>query len=302
MARFLILSEPRTGSTFLQSLLKTHYHVECKEDFLSDEHGPREDPVGDVNRQLSVLSQPVVGFKTFLEHLVYHQLSLVELVRRLDVKWVIVLWRENCLEMFASLQIALRTNVWYSSEAKSQAERVDVDGREFLQYLAETEQRWKHVVEGWPPDVVPIFVKYEDLVANTTFEMHRILRCMSLDASEYKFEVECCRQNPAPLCEKVSTRNQLSNDERNATLDIPSIVNEAIRRQLNVPDELLHLLPDREPPPTPSGWRYKVCEPYITNVSKQNILDAVDSCSVSSARTEYETTKDLWNSRRTTLL
>ena len=109
MARFMILSEPRTGSTFLQSLLKIHYDVECKEDFLSDEHGPRDDPVGDVNRQLSVLRQRVVGFKTFPEHLIYHQLSLVELLRRLDVKWVIVLWRENCLEMFASLQIALRT-------------------------------------------------------------------------------------------------------------------------------------------------------------------------------------------------
>jgi len=90
MPRFIVLSEPRTGSTYLQSLLKIHYEVECKEDFLSDEYGPRDDPIGDVNYQLSVLRQPVVGFKTFPEHLAYHQVSLAELVRRLDVRWAVI--------------------------------------------------------------------------------------------------------------------------------------------------------------------------------------------------------------------
>jgi len=282
MQRFVILSEPRTGSTYLQLLLKTHFDVECKEDFLSDERTPINDPIGDINRQLSVLRQPVVGFKTFPEHLIYHQLSLFELVRRLDVKWVIVLWRENCLEMYASLQIALRTNVWYSSEQQSRVENVEVNGNEFMEYLAKTEQGWKQVVDGWPPDVVPIFVKYEDLVQNTTSEIRRILHWMSLDTSDYVFEAECCRQNPAPISQKVSTWNQLSDDVRNASLDIPSIVNDAIVRQLNVPNEFIHLLPDREPPPPPTGWRYKVCEPYITSAARKNVLDAVDSRSVSS--------------------
>ena len=283
MPRFIILSEPRTGSTYLQSLLRLHFEVECKEDYLSDEYGPKDDPIGDVNRQLSNLSQSVVGFKTFPEHLVYHNLSLLELVRRLDVKWVIVVWRENFLEMYVSLQIALKTNVWYSMQPTSQSESVHVDGKELLQYLAETEQRWKDVVKDWPPDVVPIFVKYEDLVQNTTSEMHRILHCMSLDPTDYEFEAESCRQNPAPVSQKVSTWNELSDDERYAKLDIPSIVNEAISRQLNVPDEFLYILPDREPPPPPTGWLYRVAEPYIANVSRQNVLDAVDSGSISSA-------------------
>ena len=283
MPRFIILSEPRTGSTYLQSLLNVHYDVDCRQDFLSDEYGPRDDPVGDVNRQLSVLRKPVVGFKTFPQHLVYHQLSLIELIRRLDVKWVIVQWRESFLEMYVSLQIALRTNVWYNSEPSAQAEMVEVNGKELMKYFAETEQRWKHVVQGWPPDIVPIFVKYEDLCQNTTTEMHRVLRCMSLDPTDYVFEAECCRQNPSPISQKVSTWNQLSDNERNTSIDIPSIVNEAIFRQLNVSSEFVHLLPDREPPPPPTGWRYKVCEPYITNVSTENVQDAVDGSSVSSA-------------------
>ena len=283
MPRFIILSEPRTGSSYLQSLLRVHLEVDCKEDYLSDEYGPRDDPIGDVNRRLSNLSKSVVGFKTFPEHLIYHRLSLLELVRRLDVRWVIVPWRDNFLEMYVSLQIALKTNVWYSTEPMSQYESVHVNGKELLQYLAETEQRWKDVVKDWPPDIVPIFVKYEDLVENTTSEMQRILHCMSLDPTDCVFEAECCRQNPAPVSQKVSTWKQLSNDERYAKLDIPSIVNEAISRQLNVPDEFIHLLPDREPPPPPTGWLYRVSEPYITNVSRQNVLDAVDSRSVSSA-------------------
>jgi len=249
MARFIVLSEPRTGSTYLQSLLNVHYEVYCLKDVLSDEYGRKEDPVAEVNHQLSALRQTVVGFKTFPEHLIYHQLTLPELFRRLDVKWVIIVWRENCLDMYASLEIALRTNVWYSAEPKSKTEMIEVNGRDFMQHLTEMERRWKDVVQGWPPDVVPIFVKYEELVRNCTYEMRRILRCMSVDPSDYVLQVECCRQNPAPVSEKVSTWNELSETERTASVDIPSIVNDAISRELNIPSECVHLRPDREPPP-----------------------------------------------------
>ena len=283
MPRFIILSEPRTGSTYLQSLLNVHVDVCCKPDILHNEFGPREDPIGDVERELSVLHQPLVGFKTMWEQLVYHQLNLSELVRRLGVKWVIVLWRENCLEMYASLQIALSTNVWYSAKPATKTETVEVDGTEYMQYLANTRQQWKDMVQGWPPDVVPIFVKYEELARNTTSEMHRILRCMSVGPSDYVFQVDCCRQNPAPVWQKISTWNELTEAERTASIDIPSIVNDAISRELNIPKECVHLLPDREPPPPPAGWLYRVCEPYITSASRENVVDAVDSGSISSA-------------------
>jgi len=164
-----------------------------------------------------------------------------------------------------------------------QIETVEVNGKDFLQHVADTKERWKQVVEKWPPDVVPIFVKYEDLVEQTESEMQRILRRMSLDPTDYVFEAHSRRQNPAAVWQKVSTWNELSAEERNATLDIPSIVNEAIARQLNVRDEFVHLLPDLEPPPPPMGWCYKVAEPYVTNASRENILDAVDSKNISSA-------------------
>jgi len=113
MSRFIILSEPRTGSTYLHSLLNCHVQVRCEGELLNHVNGPKDDPLGDVNRRLSDLSQPVVGFKIFPEDLLYHHLSLVEVVRRLDIKWVIVLWRENFLAMYVSHRIAQRTNVWY---------------------------------------------------------------------------------------------------------------------------------------------------------------------------------------------
>jgi len=124
MPRFVILSEPRTGSTYLYSLLNLHFDVACKGEILGNQYGPRNDPTGDVNRVLGGLPQSVVGFKTFTEHLLYHGLSVPELVRRLDVRWVIVLWRENFLEMYASLQIAERTDVWYSAQPTSQVDTV----------------------------------------------------------------------------------------------------------------------------------------------------------------------------------
>ena len=189
MPRFIVFSEPRTGSTYLRQLLNIHFHVKCTGELLGNQYGPKDDPIGDVDRKLSALCQPVVGFKTFPEHLIYHKLSVVELVRRLDVKWVIVLWRERCLDMYVSLQIAQRTNVWFCTEPNSQVETVKVDGTGFLQHLANMERQWKDVVRGWPPDVVPIFVKYEELAENCTLEMQRILRCMSVDPSEYELSL-----------------------------------------------------------------------------------------------------------------
>lgn len=286
MPRFIVLSEPRTGSTYLQSLLNVHVDVCCTGDILGDEHGPKDDPVADVDRQLSALRQPVVGFKTFPEHLVYHRLSLPELVRRLDVSWVIVVWRRNSLEMYASLQIARRTGIWYSAAEPTTdvVETVEVKGSEFLQYVADTERLWRDVVRGWPPDVVPIFVEYEELAKTTESEMRRVLRRMSVDPTDYDFQAECRRQNPAPASRKVSTWKELTDAERRASIDIPSIVNDAVRRELNVPEECAHLLPDREPPaPPPPGWLYRVAEPHITSASRENVVDAVDSGSVSSA-------------------
>jgi len=120
----MMLSEPRTGSTYLQSMLNLHFDVGCIKDILNDRYGPRADPIGDLNRQMSALRQPVVGFKTFPEHLAYHKLSLVEVVRRLDIRWVIVVWRENFLEMYVSYRIARKTGVWYSSQPASQVDTV----------------------------------------------------------------------------------------------------------------------------------------------------------------------------------
>jgi len=249
MPCFIILSEPGTGSTYLMSMLNAHSEIYCKDELLDDRYTSTEDPICDIDRQLSALSQPVVGFKSMPVQLINHKLTLPELVQRLNVKWVIVVWRKNCLEMHASYKTALRTKVWWTQTPSTDTDVVDVNGTTFMQHLTEMERRWKDVVQGWPPDVVPIFVKYEELVRNCTYEMRRILRCMSVDPSDYVLQVECCRQNPAPVSEKVSTWNELSETERTASVDIPSIVNDAISRELNIPSECVHLRPDREPPP-----------------------------------------------------
>jgi len=290
MPRFIILSEPRTGSTYLMSLLNVHFEVNCEEELLGKQKGPRKDPLGDVNRQLSGLRQPVVGFKAMPLDLLYHQLTIRELVRRLKVKWVIVIWRENCLEMYASLQIALRTGVWWSEKPKKKAEVVKVKGRKFMRHLVETERRWNDVVRGWPLDVVPIFVKYEELVRNTTSEMRRILRCMTVDPLDYVFQGRGRRQNPAPVSQKVSTWEDLTENERSASVDIPSIVNGAISRvarDLNIPKECVYLLPDREPPSPPAGWLYRVSESYVTGDAGENVVDVVDCGSVSSSAARW---------------
>lgn len=112
MSRVLLLSDPRSGSSFLQDLLNCHGDVEFAEELLNDEFGLVETPIAAINATLSELHEPIVGFKAFPEQIYKHELKFDELLRGIAVSHVIVLWRENILDTYCSRCIAYSSGEW----------------------------------------------------------------------------------------------------------------------------------------------------------------------------------------------
>lgn len=114
MARVLILSDPRSGSSFLQDLLNCHEEVEIVGELLNDEFGLIENPIAKIKSCLGELHSTIVGFKVFPEQIYIHKLQFAEILAEIAATHVLVLWRENILETFCSRCIADMNGEWYT--------------------------------------------------------------------------------------------------------------------------------------------------------------------------------------------
>lgn len=235
-----------------------------------------------VEDHLSQCKKPYVGFKVFPEQIFNHNLRFDDLVRYINAKYVIILWRENTLETIVSKLIAEKTNKWYSTEETNLAEKVSIKPEYVYNYVAHYEKEWQKIGSQWPVDVVPIFVKYEDLVANKLETMEHVLSKMSLESDDYEYIIASKRQNPAPLCDKISNWRELPKNLTTIKILVPDILTEAINSSLMVPKESLHVVPDREPAAPHDGWRFRVSEPFTCDKLKQNVIEALYGNSVSS--------------------
>lgn len=112
MSRIILLSDPRSGSSFLQDLLNCHGDVQLAEELLNDEFGLREHPIADIKARLAELHKAIVGFKVFPEQIYKHNLKFDEMLRGIAATQVIVLWRENMLEAYCSRCIADLSGEW----------------------------------------------------------------------------------------------------------------------------------------------------------------------------------------------
>ncbi|XP_055329290.1 uncharacterized protein LOC129581980 [Paramacrobiotus metropolitanus] len=285
--RCLLLSSPRAGSTFLLNLLRRHPQIMLTGEMLSDSRIIEGDPLEDLDKKLSkIKSKSMVGFKLFPEHLQLRGIKFDQLVRHLQITHVIVLWRENLIEQLASLKIAQETGEWFlhpGGDNNKPKPKVTISSEELDDYIKETESDWAQIGATWPVDVIPVFVKYEDLVESPMQEIRKILHRLSLEDADYEYDAYSQRQNPEAPWNKIANWTDLSTDEQLATVDIELIVQKAINQSLQVPTELLQFVPDREPPRPEAGWRYQVSAPYMSDLIKENVAACLNSGSVSSA-------------------
>lgn len=138
----------------------------------------------------------------------------------------------------------------------------------------------------WPSEVRPIFVQFEDLIRQPEQEVKRILAELSCNSEHVFFKNISERQNPAPIHEKVINYNDLCPELRDEKLNVKEILQTFIKsNSLQMPSNFNceKFLPDKEPCMPAGGWKYPVAKPYLPAIAMQNVLDAMQSGSISSA-------------------
>lgn len=182
--KFIILTQPRTGSTFACHLLESHPRAYCYQELFSHVEGHperfntflgnlRKEQVGFSPEDLPALikaylsaihSLPgfrAIGFKLLLDQLVKYP-SLTDWIDAENVH-IIHLIRDNPLEILLSKTRARQTNEWHSSKDVAQCSSVLPSGQpllDALEAIVRTDLDIQHFVRGRRHTTI----HYDDLV------------------------------------------------------------------------------------------------------------------------------------------
>ncbi|RWS10158.1 Stf0 sulfotransferase-like protein [Dinothrombium tinctorium] len=229
---FLILANPRTGSTLLSDLLNSFANIEVAEELLDSKFEIEGDALMYLQREYARMSKPIKGFKVFPCQVILRNVRFDEIVSTLSVKLVVVLWRKSILEQFVSLEIAKKTKVWYSTKSSQAVERIFLSEEKFLNFVEERKQQWRAIADQWPIGVHTIFMTYEDLIENTVIELRRVLDALHCAFDGKVPAIYSAKLNPATLSEKVLNLNELSDSVKNTELDIEKFLKQLLQQKL----------------------------------------------------------------------
>ena len=205
---FLVLSSGRSGSTLLMQYLRCHPSISCrmKEPLNPDTNG-LTGPVGSSTLISQVMAQllswkRLSGCKIFCEQLEFYRVSFAELLSALRDPPVIVLYRENLLETYVSLQIAFKTDVWYSEKDSRHCTTIKLDFDEYKQYAVTERERWKNTLSALSDKNRVHFFSYEELTADKSKALSGVFMFLNLPPCETVAYSK--RQNPFGLAKTIS--------------------------------------------------------------------------------------------------
>ena len=213
---FVIVSSGRSGSTLLIQLLNCHPEITCKGELLNRNYLQTHNLRGASSSTLinyilaslipSKMFLSYTGFKLFNEQMEFCNLHLKDVLTALFYPHVIILYRENMLETYVSLEIAFKTDVWYS-EGRGTSERIEIDWQKFVDYAVTERVRWKRSMMEMSMHSEVLFVSYEELIGNRNKAMNRIFQFLNVDMCHV--EAASKKQNPLSLQEKIINFEQI---------------------------------------------------------------------------------------------
>ena len=211
---FLVLSSGRSGSTLLIQYLRAHPSISCS---LAEPLNPESissHGITDANTNSSTIVNYLMaqllswrrytGCKIFCEQLEFLRLSLVDLLTSLRDPPVIVLYRENMLDTYTSLQLAFKTDVWFSQEESRSCTSVDIDFDDYVHFAETERQRWKDTLAAFPKrrNSRVCLLSYEELIENKEETMARAFSFLRLPPCETVAYSR--KQNPYGLEKKIA--------------------------------------------------------------------------------------------------
>lgn len=282
-SRFLILCNPRSGSSLLSSYLHCHPHINVHDELLNaDTQNLPTEPLSILQQLDDELSTCYPGtvecFKVHVSQLVATNIDPLEFIRRLNLAFVVVVWRRSLLDSFVSLKIAEATNCWYSETSDSKVYQIHVAEDEFNRFCDETREHWRNMIERIGNHVNFILIEYSSLNQYPDSSVAPVFRACGLQ--NVPVETAMKKQNPVDPAAKISNWLSLSRTAVNEELHIDVMLDEVreCHRLQSQP-----WWPEPEPSPNDGVWIYRVAEPYVAPEALTNVFKAVATRSISSA-------------------
>src|SRR6056297_1101293 len=219
--KFMVVSNPRTGSTLLVHLLNSHPDILCHGEIfhwkaifsmpLSEKkclpalNDRNRNPVRFLEQLFSDgYGSKAIGIKMFQNH---NPAMLNFLIRKREVK-KIILKRNNYLETYTSHLIAKQTKKYYNYPDGFVPPKVNVDPAKFLNYIKKNENFFTSVISQLEKTGQNYFlVDYKEIldkgIRKDLLEFIGVNSDISLTASNKK------KQNPAKLSERISNYSEI---------------------------------------------------------------------------------------------
>lgn len=171
---FVILSEPRSGSTMLHTYLNSHTQIKSYGEVLRENieaNGITKETTPYVEGLAFKPHTPAlkaIGLKLFYEYYddPRYSESFNYVLKRKDVK-ILYLVRRDILKVYVSLKIAQKTNEWSRVKPASNEPRtrITIDRNDYIQFREE-HLRHRRLFATLLKDHLLLEITYEDLVQN----------------------------------------------------------------------------------------------------------------------------------------
>jgi len=206
-----VVGQARTGSNFLLAGLSNSTEIKTYDEVFAKhkrEVGKEFDRI-----YSALMSEPpgdakLIGFKLFYYHLTDAEWQ--QFLERRDFT-IIHLTRKNYLRTIVSLEIAMKTNVWYrygDELSNKKIKRVTLDAEKIVQRIEEIqtlEKLSRSRFKGW--DLLEL--TYENLVRNPVQEFDRVTSFLNIGNIDVA-AINLRRQNPESLKNLVENYNEIS--------------------------------------------------------------------------------------------
>jgi LPS sulfotransferase NodH len=204
----LILSAGRSGSTLLVNYLNSHPRIYCRGEILNSgtkiygclEGKSRERLLLHIRSYYRQRRGQYVGAKFHTHQFDELALPLRDVVEALHQPKVIVLYRENLLETYVSLQIARGNNLWCSDSVVNH-EAIRVDWHDFLRYAAHERARWENCLAAVVGSCATHTLTFEEMVGDPQKALDGVFAFLGLPTCPVT--TRTIRQNPQPLSDKI---------------------------------------------------------------------------------------------------
>ena len=208
-----MLSEGRCGSTLLMQYLRSHPEITCPlteplNTTCLSASGLTDGNISDstlLNYLLAWLVswRKVAGCKIFCQQLEFYRIPLHRLLTALNDPPVLVLYREDVLATYVSLQLALKTDVWFTEEEAAEPAAIRVDVQDFARHADQQRERWRAALSAFAGRARNrlYFLSYEELSADKEGAMEGVFSFLGLSPCET--EAYSKKQNPFSLRETV---------------------------------------------------------------------------------------------------